>query len=280
MRRFDHTSFVLVSTAFMIIGFSTGAIAENSVEGNLTVDGTAAPMQHIYVDQYRDEFTVVLTDNPVAQEMIPYEVSTLSEQGKVRALEFTVSRETQNLLPRMRRAIYFHPVWTRQIDIGNGVLTISKFDENQLVGRMKTPSENESNGHHFAYDISFSVSLKREPPQLTITGQNDPPSQAYAAYCKALMNGDMDEFKKYVPSENLASLPKDENELILGLEFAQDMMMTDIEILSSTISDTKAVLTMQGTRGLTTASGNVTMVLENGTWKVSEESWETGTSQK
>ena len=34
---------------------------------------------------YRDEFTVVLTDNSVPQEMIPFEVSSLSEQGKVRA---------------------------------------------------------------------------------------------------------------------------------------------------------------------------------------------------
>ncbi len=278
MRRFDPSSFVLVSVACMIIGFSPGVPAQNSVEGSLTVDGTTAPMKHIYFDQYRDEFTIVLTDHPVDQEMIPFEVSTLSEQGQVRALEFTISRETQALLPRMRKAIYFHPVWTRQIDIGNGVLTLSQFDDQQLVGRIKTPSENEREGHRFAYDISFSVSLRKEPLQLTITGTDDPPSQAYAAYCQALMNGDVEEFKKYVPSEHLTSMPQDENELILGLEFAQDMMMTNIEILNSTISDTTAVLRLHGSRGLTTANGKVTMVLENGSWKVSEESWEAGPS--
>jgi len=66
----------------------------------------------------------------------------------------------------------------------------------------------------------------------------------------------------------------------LSLEFAQDMMMRKIEILSSTISDTNAVLTMQGNRGISTARGKVTMVLENDGWKVSEESWETDPSQK
>ena len=276
MRRFHHISFVLVSAVFMIIGFSPGVPAQNSVEGSLTVDGTTVPMKHIYFDQYREEFTIVLTDTPVDQEMIPFEVSTLSEQGKVRALEFTISRETQALLPRMRKAMYFHPVWTREIDIGNGVLTLSKFDDEQLVGTIKTPSVNERDGHTFSYDIAFSVSLKKAPLQVTITGANDPPSQAYAAYSQALMNGDVEEFKKFVPSENLEALPQDEKDLVLGLEFAQDMMMTEMEVLTSTISGNKAVLTIKGSRGLTTANGTVTMVQENGAWKVLEDSWESG----
>jgi len=278
VRGFQYTVFILVSTAFILIGSSDAGMAQNSVEGSLTVDGIMTPIKHIYFDQYRDEFTVILTDNPIAPEMIPDGVHSLSEEGKVRALEFTVSRKTQKLLSRMRKAIYFHPVWTRHIDIGNGVLTISRFDENTLVGTITTPSDYESNGHSFSYDISFSVSLKKEPPTLTITGKSDHPSQAYAAYSQALLNGDVDEFKKYIPSENLASLPKDENELVLGMEFIQDTMMTDIEILNSTISGNKAVLTMKGSRGLTTADGTVTMILENGSWKVSEESWEAGTS--
>ncbi len=276
MRRFHYISFVLVFAAFMIVGFSSGAPAQHSVEGSLTVDGTTVPMKHIYFDQYREEFTVVLTDTPVDQEMIPFEVSTLSEQGKVRALEFTISRKTQALLPRMRKAMYFHPVWTREIDIGNGMLTLSKFDDEQLVGAIKTPSENERDGHTFSYDIAFSVSLKKEPLQLTITGANDPPSQAYAAYSQVLMDGDVEEFKKFVPSENLEALPQDEKDLVLGLEFAQDMMMTEMEILTSTISGNKAVLTIKGSRGLTTANGTVTMVLENGAWKVLDDAWESG----
>ena len=278
MRRFKYVLWVF--TTFILIGSATSGLAQNSVEGSLTVDGTTTPIKHVYFDQYRDEFTVVLTDNPVPQEMIPFEVSSLSEQGKVRALEFTVSREKKKLLSRMRKGLYFHPVWTRHLDIGNGVLTISKFDNTELVGTMTTPSEYESDGHRVSYNISFSVSLKKEPLTLTITGKNDPPSQAYAAYCKALLMGDVEEFKKYFPSENLAMLPKDEKELVLGTEFIQDTMMTQMDILNSTISGDTAVLTIKGTRGLSKAEGTVKMVQENGLWKVSEESWKAGESSK
>ena len=115
---------------------------------------------------------------------------------------------------------------------------------------------------------------------MTFTGKSDPPSQAYAAYSHTVAKGDVDAFKKYVPSENLKSMPKDQKELVLGLEFVQDTMMTEIEILSSTISGNKAILTMKGSRGLATADGTVTMILENGSWKVSEESWKMGSSDK
>lgn len=276
MKRFKSALFVLVT----LICAATGVMAQNSVEGSLTVDGTTAAIKHIYFDQYRDEFTIILTDNPIALEMIPDGVYGLSEQGKVRALEFTVSRETKKLVKRMRKGIYFHPIWTRNITIGNGVVTISKFDEKILVGTIKTPSESEYDGHNFSYNISFSVSLEKEPLKLTMTGKNDPPSKAYAAYCRALLAGDVEEFVKFVPQEKVEMLPKDPKELVLGLEFVQSTMMTDMEVLSSEITGEKAVLTLKGRKGITTADGTVTMLLEKGAWKVSEESWQAGMTDK
>ncbi len=280
MVQLKFTFFMLVLISSTLIGAPTLVMAQNSVEGKLTVDGQTAAIKHVYFDQYREEFTIILTDNPVAAEMIPDGIHSLSEQGKLRALEFTVSRETQNLLSRMRKAIYFHPVWARNIDIGEAVLTISKFDKKMLAGTIKTTSENENYGHNFSYDISFSVSLEKEPLKLTVTGKTDAPSKAYAAYCKALLAGDVDELKKHVPGEKLEMMPKDPKELVLDLKFVQETMMTDMEILTSTITGKKAVLTLKGSRGIATADGTVTMLQENGAWKVSEESWELGTAEK
>ncbi len=280
MRRFKYSAFVLAFATLLLTSSVKNGMAQNSVEGKLTVDGTTVSIKHGYVDQYREEFTLILTDNPVAQEMVPDGIHALSEQGKVRALEFTVSRETRGLLPRMRKAIYFHPVWDRHIDIGHGVLTITEFDDNQLVGTIKTSSKQETDGHHVSYNISFSIGLKKAPLTVTFSGISDSPSQAYAAYSQSVAKGDVEAFKQYVPSENLQSLPNDEKELVLGLEFVQDTMMTTIEILSSTITGEKAVLTMKGSRGLATADGTVKMVLEDGSWKVSEESWKMGDSKE
>jgi len=277
MKRFKF----IILTLVILTSAATAVMAQNSVEGSLTVDGTKTTIKHVYFDQYKDEFTVILTDNAVAPEMIPDGIYGLSEEGKIRALEFTVSRETKKEPKYGRKAIYFHPVWTRSIDIGDGELTLSRFDEKMLAGKIKTSSENENEGHSFSYDISFSVSLKKEPLKLTMTGKSDAPSKAYETYCRALLAGDVEEFVKFVPQENLEMMPKDPKELVLGLEFAQSTMMTDIEVLDTKITGEKAVLTLKGSRGMTTSDGTVTMLLENGKWKVGEESWQLGeTSEK
>ncbi len=276
MKRFKANILIVVMIGLILIGTAKGVSAQNSVEGSLTVDGTTTALKHIYFDQYREEFTIILTDSSIAPEMIPDGIYGLSEEGKVKALEFTVSRETQKLLKQMRKSIYFHPIWTRNIIIGDNELTISKFDEEMLVGKIETPSENEYGGHHFSYNVSFSVSLKKEPLKLTFTGKTDAPSKAYAAYCKTVAAGDLENFMKYVPQEKTEFMPKDPQELVLGLEFVQSTMMTEVEILTSTITGNKAVLTLAGSRGMAKADGTVSMLLENGEWKVSEEAWNMG----
>ena len=168
MKRIVSTKAMQVLIALTLTGAATGAIAENQVKGSLTVDGTTEVIKHIYFDQYGEEFTIILTDKPVAQEMIPDGLNGLSEQGKVRALEFTVSRKTKKLLGRLRKSIYFHPVWTRNISIGNGELALSRFDEKILAGTITTRFENEFDGHKFSYDVSFTVDLKKEPLKLQL----------------------------------------------------------------------------------------------------------------
>ena len=164
MKRFETTICVLTLSLLTLIIATPGVKAQNPVKGSLTVDGTTTAINHVYFDQYREEFTIILTSNPVAPEMVPDGIYSLSEEDKIKALEFTVSRETQKMLSRMRKAIYFHPVWTRSIDIGNGELSISKFDEKILEGTIKTPSESENDGHKFSYDISFVVLPKSNEP--------------------------------------------------------------------------------------------------------------------
>ena len=123
--------------------------------------------------------------------------------------------------------------------------------------------------------INFVVAQNSEKPtKITVTGSNDAPSKTYAAYANAVWEGNIEEFKKYVPSENLKLMPEDKNEVVLGLEFVQDTMMTNMEIIKSTISGNTAELKIKGSRGIDKADGTVKMVLENGSWKVSEESWE------
>ena len=94
----------------------------------------------------------------------------------------------------------------------------------------------------------------------------------YFVICK--QNSEIEEFMKFVPNENLKIMPKDEKEVELGLDFIQDTMMTNMEITESNISGNNAELKIKGSRGIDKADGTVKMLHEDGTWKVTEESWE------
>ena len=80
MKRFKSAILGLV----FIASTFTGVMAQNSAEGSLTVAGTTTAIKHIYFDQYRDEFTIIVTDNPIAPAMIPDGVYGLSEHSHQR----------------------------------------------------------------------------------------------------------------------------------------------------------------------------------------------------
>ena len=69
-------------------------------------------------------------------------------------------------------------------------------------------------------------------------------------------------------------MPSDKDEIILGLDFVRDTMMTDMEVVDINTSGNNSELKIKGSRGIDSADGKVSMVLEDGTWKVIEESWE------
>ena len=58
------------------------------------------------------------------------------------------------------------------------------------------------------------------------------------------------------------------------------MFPTVIEVLSSKTTGKKAVLAMKGRRGDDVSEGTVTMLEENGKWKVNKQSWKSSVTQK
>ena len=68
------------------------------------------------------------------------------------------------------------------------------------------------------------------------------------------------------------------SELKDGMEFQQMTFPTNIEIVSSKIEGDKATLNANGSRGGEVSKGTVTMLKENGVWKVNKQSWKSGTN--
>ena len=261
----------------MVTGTLSYATAENLAGGNLTVDGETTTIEYAYADIFDGDITVVLTSKTIPEDMVPDGVYNLGKKGKFRGIVFVVSKEKQALLTggleKLINAIHFAPLWNNLGSVGNGNLTIEQLDDDTLSGKISTPSDNELAGHIFSYEISFSVSIKKEPLQLEISGKANPPAKAFAAWGKALLAGDSDEYKRHTSREILEFLPEDPKELALGMELQQSMFPTKIEILSSTIDGQKAILVMIGLRSGNVSDGNATMLLEDGEWKVNKQTW-------
>jgi len=282
MKLIKNAILILVFVLLTLFTISLNVFAENSATGSLTVDGDTTDIKYAYADEYDGEITIVLVNNEIPEGMVPDGVYNLGEQGKIKGIVFIVSSDKKKLLTggyyNLINAIHSYPKWNKLGTIGNGELTAVITDGDVFSGQIKTPSENDVEGHKFTYEIKFSVSLKKEPLSLTLSGKLDPPSQAFGEWGNALFAGDIEEYKKYTSQEILNMMPEDPAELNEGIEFQQLVFPTNIEIVSTKIDGDKAVLKAKGTRGTEVSRGTITMLKENGDWKVNKQSWKSGSN--
>ena len=262
----------------LLVLFCTDLPAQNKAAGTLTVDGETVEIKYGYADVYEGDVTVILTDSEIPREAIPDRTYDLGANGDFKGIVFSVSSETHELLTGgwydLTNVVHFHPITNELGDIGSPTLTTTRFDAEWLEGAVSTDGPKDISGHQVSYEASFSLSLKREPIEVTITGVSDEPSKVYEGWCRALMAGDFEAMKSYVTTEVAEMMAAaDSAEIAEGLEFQQMMMPTNIEIVSSEVYGDEATLELKGTRAMEVSSGTVQMVYEDGRWTVGEQSW-------
>jgi len=260
--------------AVVLFATSLQAAAENSASGALTVNGSSTEIKHAYVDEGPEDLIVVVTDRPMAKDDIPFGLNNLASEDKVRGIVVTISKGTKGLSPGLN-ALY-HPVWQGQLGtIGNGVLTLSKFDKDEISGKISTPEENTFGEYKYFYAISFNLKLgepkKKEPLSVEIEGTEDAPSKAYAAYYRALMAGDKNGLRKHLPSE--VNKQADDETIDTVIELAQTLKPTNLKIIGTEIKGKEALLKAEGLRDGEKSTGSISMKLEDGEWKVFEDDW-------
>lgn len=109
-----------------------------------------------------------------------------------------------------------------------------------------------------------------------MSGDTSEPSKVFGEWAKALFTGDIEGYKKHSSKQVLEMLPEDVEELKSGMEFQQSFMPNMIYIESSEIMGDKAELKAMGKRGEEISQGSITMLKENGAWKIGEQNWESG----
>lgn len=246
-----------------------------NAKGTLSADGQTTELKYAFVDESDDNVIVLIADVPVAPDDVPFGGHQLAAAGKMRGLVVSLSKSTRKI-EKLYNAV-FHPAWEGQFgSLGDGVqLDVRAFDDKKLEARLWLDKPMTFSEHTFQYDVTFSVPLgvKKEliPIEAVVTGDDSPPARAYAACYKALMAGDIETVKKWVIRERVDALEQMNPREII--EFYQLAQPHEIRIVSVSIEGNAATLKAEGNVKDGSATGTISMILEDGAWKVQKESW-------
>lgn len=260
--------------AFLLLLGPPLLLAEGTVKGSLRVDGSDTLLKHAYADDGPERHHSGDHRQALQKDQVPFGIYELAVEDKARGIAFSVSKVTKGLARGMN-AIY-HPSWEGQLGtIGNGALTLSKFDEGEISGTLATSEENRFDDHTYAYKVSFAVALDQgnvpEAVAVEVTGTDDLPSQAYASYYSALMAGNVEELKKYLSSTIVKRMKPAMMKQII--EVSQSTNPTQIEILGSEVSGAEALVKVKGRKGSEEGIATAQLELEDGNWKLLRDSW-------
>ncbi|MEW6337978.1 MAG: hypothetical protein ACOY3Y_06350 [Acidobacteriota bacterium] len=273
---------IVVAVSVFAAAALAGEPPATRVSGTLTVDGTATPLVLGYVDESPEDIILLLAAKEVPRDVVPFVGEDVARRLKIHAVAFTVSRAEKALAQGF--AGLFHPGpemgWAALND-ERIRLELTRCDATGIEGRIFSPAPFESFDQTFAFDASFAFPLGAAAPppppiEVKISGDTSAPSQAYAAYYRAVLGGDTGVLRSFLPAsrqKEFDGMPADERAMIMEL-FA--MRPAEISIAKTAVSGDTATLTVEGLNETAGKSiGTVTMRLENGVWKVDSDTWKT-----
>jgi hypothetical protein len=141
--------------------------AENSVRGELVVDGKAVEITHVYAwaqkgffDEKKQDVVVVMCDAPVPPEALrdPFARRDLVKAGKLRCVEQTIDAGGQVINYKVEHSRFGVPE-------GGGstehVFEAKTFDGKTAAGRSRTRSPCKSfDDVPYSYDVTFSAAIE------------------------------------------------------------------------------------------------------------------------
>jgi hypothetical protein len=96
--------------------------------------------------------------------------------------------------------------------------------------------------------------------------------EAYLAYFKAMIAGDIPTLKKHLSRERIKELDAPDTAQMLAM--VTGLYPSQSQITAVNVTGDTATITLSGQSQMGTVSGTVNLVKEDGLWKVSKESWE------
>jgi hypothetical protein len=271
---------VLLASAALSI---SAAGPRGTVSGTLTVNAQKVLLVQPYVDENKDDFIVVLASKEIPQDAIPFIGEEVARKQKIHALVFTIDR-AKRALGRTFTGVFYPGTDMGFVGAQPDAFTLQlkRLDATGVEGRIFTPKPVKLSDVSYSVDATFALPLgiAAPPPppiDVKISGDTSAPSLAFAEYYRAAFAGDVKKVGAALAAERRAQFDKaepKEREMYLGLVKTNP---AEIVILKPVVKGATATLTVQGmneTAGKTT--GQISMLLEGGAWKVAQEKWSTG----
>lgn len=269
----------LISSIWMLAaGLLPMQAAEgDKVTGTFSVDGKTTPLKYVYArteggsfDKTKQQVVVLITDQAVPVDALEddFEVIHLANEGKVHGLALTINQEKQVISGQL-----FHEAFNSNVSAtGMHVFKGTIISTESVEGRLYVSGSQETFDHHWQYDATFRVSLKKPAPTGTpLPAGGGEPGKTYLAYCNAIQRGDLEALKKLISQENLKDLEGPDAKKML--EMVRAMTPTRIKIVGGMLDGNKATLRVEGEMDGAKNSGTVQMNLEGTRWRLTKEKW-------
>lgn len=151
----------------LVAAFAALALAapDQEVSGSMTIDGKAVTLRHAYRDDTDpEEPIVVLSDQPLPADAVPFVPAKLVREKQLHALAFSLSRKDGKLTNTFGKV--YAPgneigVGLGRVEDGNVALTARRIDPSAIEGRIATVKPVKLSYIAYAFDLKFRAGARK-----------------------------------------------------------------------------------------------------------------------
>ncbi|MEA2238798.1 MAG: hypothetical protein QOC81_3522 [Thermoanaerobaculia bacterium] len=276
------------SLGFALLAISLPALAaDGTVKGSLTANGKTVALTHAYAQARKSPFDktksvvqLIVTDQELSPAAASDDIELMQAQDKQQLSGFTATFDDSK---QLISATVFSPAFKKMKQfsgVGMQKAELTAMTPTRLAGTVSMAKPDDFFDERYQYNATFDLPVGKPagpPPPPTLKGTPLPagggePGKAYAAYLKNLTAGDEKAFLSGVTAARAKEASSDPDFKKL-FPLIKAMQPTGVKVTSGAIDGNNATLVVTGKDGDNVSRGTVTMVKENGAWKVEREEW-------
>jgi hypothetical protein len=276
------------SLGFLLFALSFPALASSgTVSGSLTANGKTFALKHAYAQTRKSPFDkkksvveVIVTDQEISPAVASDDIELMQAQDKLQLSGFTAMIDDSK---QIISATVFSPAFKKMKQfsgVGMQKAELTAMTASRIAGTVSMAKPDDFFDERYQYHATFDLLVAKPagpPAPPTLKGTKLPagggePGKAYAVYLKNLIAGDMKAFLSGVSAARAKEASSDPDFKKL-FPLLQAMQPSGVKITGGAIDGNSATLLATGKDGDNVSRGTITMVRENGAWKIEKEDW-------